>query len=90
MALIIDIETTGLPNRKGLKFGVNPSYLDNTKYDNCRIVQISYMLCDNTLEKIQLTDNIITVDFNIPNSNFYGISNHISINLALLALYYRV
>ena len=59
MALIIDIETTGLPNRKGLKFGENPSYLDNNKYDSCRIVQISYMLCDNKLEKIKLNDNII-------------------------------
>jgi len=83
MALIIDIETTGLPNRKGLKFGENPSYLDNTKYDSCRIVQISYMLCDNKLEKIQLNDNIIKVNFNIPNSNFHGISNEISINLGI-------
>lgn len=83
MALIIDIETTGLPNRNGLKFGENPSYLDNTKYDSCRIVQISYMLCDNKLEKIQLNDNIIKVNFNIPNSNFHGISNEISINLGI-------
>uniref|UniRef100_A0A6C0H8S5 Exonuclease domain-containing protein n=1 Tax=viral metagenome TaxID=1070528 RepID=A0A6C0H8S5_9ZZZZ len=41
------------------------------------------MLCDNILEKIQLTDNIIKVDFNIPNSDFHGISNQISINLGI-------
>ena len=80
MALIIDIETTGLPNRKELKFGEYPLYSDNTKYDNCRIVQISYMLCDNKLEKIEMNDYIIKVNFNIPNSNFHGITNKISIN----------
>ena len=41
------------------------------------------MLCDNKLEKIQLNDNIIKVNFNIPNSNFHGISNEISINLGI-------
>ena len=65
MALIIDIETTGLPNRKELKFGEYPLYSDNTKYDNCRIVQISYMLCDNKLEKIEMNDYIIKVNFNL-------------------------
>ena len=79
MALIIDIETIGLPNRKGLKFGENPLYSDNTKYDSCRMVQISYMLCNNKLEEIEMNDNIIKVNFNIPNSNFHGISNEISI-----------
>ena len=79
MALIIDIETTGLPNRKELKFGEYPLYSDNTKYDNCRIVQISYMLCDNKLEKIEMNDYIIKVNFNIPNINFHGITNKISI-----------
>ena len=83
MALIIDIETTGLPNRTGLKFDVNPLYSNNTKYDSCRIVQISYILCDNKLEKIELSDDIIKVNFNIPNSNIHGINNEISINLGI-------
>ncbi len=73
------IETTGLPNNQGLKFGENPSYQDNNKYDNCRIVQISYMLCNSKLEQIELNDFIIKVNFDIQNSNYHNITNEISI-----------
>ena len=40
MALIIDVETTGLPVR-----GKNPYYKNLDTYENCRIVQLSYMIC---------------------------------------------
>ncbi len=38
MALIIDVETTGLPVR-----GKNPYYKNLEAYENCRIVQLSYL-----------------------------------------------
>ena len=80
MALIIDIETTGLPCRTGLTWGKNPSYTDNDKYKTCRMVQFSYMLCNEQLDEIESKNFIIKVDFKIPNSNFHGITDEISKN----------
>jgi DNA polymerase-3 subunit alpha len=79
MALIIDIETTGLPDREGLKFGQYPDYTQLNKYDNSRIVQFSMMICNENFEQIELCDFIIKADnFNITNSSFHGITNEIS------------
>ena len=78
MALIIDVETTGLPNITGLEFNNFNLYKDINKYNNCRIVQLSNMLCNDKLEEIELNDYIIKVNFNISNSNFHNITNEIS------------
>lgn len=79
MALIIDVETIGLPQRGTLPFGENPPYNQLNKYDGARMVQLSMMLCDEYLEQIEMFDFIIKRDgFNIENSNFHGITNEIS------------
>jgi len=79
MALILDIETSGLPNRIGLSFGHNPFYKDVNKYNDCRIVQISYILCDKNFNLISNNTYIIKpTDFTIKNSQFHGITNEIS------------
>jgi len=79
MSLIIDVETTGLPIRNGLPYGVNPPYEKLNLYDNARIVQISMMLCNENFEQIELKDFIIKADnFSINNSSFHGITNEIS------------
>lgn len=79
MALIIDVETTGLPNRNGLKYGEYPPYEILDLYDSSRIVQISMMVCNENLEQIELVDFIIKAeDFTINNSSFHGITNEIS------------
>lgn len=81
MALIIDVETIGLPDRDGLPYGEYHSYEKLSKYDSCRIVQISLMLCNENFEKIELKDFIVKTDgFTIGNSDFHGITNEISEN----------
>jgi len=84
MSLIIDVETTGLPIRNGLPYGVNPPYEELNLYNNARIVQISMMLCNEKLEQIELKDFIIKADnFSINNSSFHGITNEISENYGI-------
>jgi len=79
MALIIDVETTGLPEHGSLPFGENPPYNQLNKYESARMVQISMMLCNENLEQVEMLDFIIKTDgFNIENSNFHGITNSIS------------
>ena len=78
MSLIIDIETTGLPKRFNDKYY---PYTELDKYNSSRIVQISFMLCNERLENIDLKDFIVKRDnFLISNSQFHGITNDISTN----------
>ena len=76
--IIIDTETTGLPVR-------HSDYRDLEKYDNARIVQLSYMICDETtMQEIAMKDFIIKAnDFDIKNTEFHGITNEISTNEGL-------
>lgn len=71
--LIIDTETTGLNNL--------PPYFKTNLYDNCRLVQLTMLLFDSNFNKELLEDYIINTEnrFNIPNSEFHGISNEISL-----------
>jgi DNA polymerase III epsilon subunit-like protein len=79
MAMILDLETTGLPARAGLPFGVSPPYSIVHKYDTCRIVQMSYMLCDSVYENTTMRDFIVKPSgFRIPNSTFHGITDEIA------------
>lgn len=85
MKLIFDIETTGLPNLNGYKFGSFPCpYQELSKYDSSRIVSISMMLVDDQYEEIDFYDYIVKRDnFNIPNSHFHGITNEKSDSLGV-------
>jgi DNA polymerase III epsilon subunit-like protein len=79
MALIIDVETTGFPQRGGLPYGQHPPFEMLTMYDSSRIVQISMMLCDDKFEQVELKDFIVKSDgFTIGNSSFHGITNEMS------------
>lgn len=44
--VFIDLETSGLPQRDERNSWKIPHYRDLTKYNSCRIIQISAMLCD--------------------------------------------
>jgi DNA polymerase III epsilon subunit-like protein len=72
--IIVDVETSGLP------IGRNAHYQDLTKYENARIVQISYMICDRyTLEEKEIRDHVIKADgFSIDNHQFHWVTNEIS------------
>ena len=79
MALIIDVETIGLPLRDGLPYGQNPSHEKLLNYDPARVVQVSMMLCNEHFEEVEFKDFIVKSDgFIINNSNFHGITNEIS------------
>ena len=78
MMLIINVETSGLPDIPKLEINNFTLYKDSNKYNNCRIIQICNMLCNDKLEKLELNDYIIKVNFNIPNSYFHNITNEIS------------
>jgi DNA polymerase-3 subunit alpha len=85
MYLIIDVETTGLPNKHGLTRKQFPDYQELHRYDNCRVVQLSMMLCDDQLKCIKLEDFIVKpVDFSIDNPEFHGITNEIAQHNGLL------
>lgn len=77
MALIFDIETTGLPIY--VSYGIYHSYTDISKYNDCRLVQISMMLCDSKLINTGITSYIIKPEnFKICNSQIHGITNDIA------------
>jgi DNA polymerase III epsilon subunit-like protein len=78
MALIIDVETTGLPKCDNLSFGQLPSYEDLSSYEGARVVQVSMMLCNEHFEEIEFNDYVVKADFIIGNSSFHGITNEIS------------
>ena len=75
MALFIDTETNGLPNAKNLnlKWGDYPFYKLLDRYNNARIVQLSYMITDNQFKQLELIDHIIKRDnYDIKNSEFHS------------------
>ena len=74
MALIFDTETNGLPICvQG--YGFFPIYSDLTKYNNARVVQVSYIITDNNYNKLEESDTIIKADnFKIENHRFHGIT----------------
>jgi len=85
MKLIFKIATNGLPDRSGLLWGKEPNYTENSKYSSCRIVQISYLLCDDSYEIVEQKTYIIkATNFKIENSEFHGITDNISENNGIL------
>jgi len=62
---IFDTETTGLPKSRG--FGNFYDYTDSAKYDSSRLVQIAWMICDDTGDvKVERTHIICPDGFTIP------------------------
>lgn len=74
---MFDLETTGLPSREGLRFGEYHDYTDLSRYEQARVVQVSYMVCDEALEPISMHDAVIDSrgDFSITNSHIHGITD---------------
>ena len=72
--LIFDTETNGLPICvQG--YGFFPIYSDLTKYNNARVVQVSYIITDSFYKKLEESDTIIKADnFKIENHQFHGIT----------------
>lgn len=74
--IIIDVETTGLPETKGFNSYYSPSELN--RYDGSRIVQLSYAVRDETGE-VQFKDSyVIPNGFVIRNEKFHGVSNELA------------
>ena len=77
-SLILDTETTGLPDCRGLRFSEYPEYTDLEKYDSSRVIQISYITTDKQYNYISDSDIIIKSEVSIDNHEFHGITNEIS------------
>lgn len=81
MSLIIDTETTGLPDSKNMRWGEYPNYKLTEKYDGARIVQLSFIQTDKKYNSIDLQDYVIKREgFNITNCEFHSITDEISDN----------
>lgn len=76
MYLIYDLETTGLPLTES--FNKFYPFIDNSKYDSSRIVQIAWKIVGKSpqFKAMQFRNYVIKRDgFNIRNSEFHGITN---------------
>lgn len=72
--MFIDLETTGLPLKN--KFNKFYSPRDFIHYDNCRIVEIAYIICALNGDIIKTVTSLIKpTDFTITNSNIHGITH---------------
>lgn len=81
MYLFIDTETNGLPDMTNIKYGNYPIFTNIDKYNTARIIQLSFMLCDENLKELEMHDYIIKREnFEINNFEFHGITNDISDN----------
>lgn len=72
--LIVDTETNGIPSLLG--FNSYYSYKNIDKYNNARIVQLSWLVCNQDEQILEDHDYIIRpFNFKIENSNIHGITN---------------
>lgn len=83
--LFFDVETNGLPrftepDEGGWKGNRYPPISDLSAYDTCRVVQLSYLICQfPSMEEISRHDSIIKcTDFPIENSHIHRITTEIS------------
>lgn len=75
--MVIDVETTGFPEK--INFYKYYDYKDIKKYDNSRIVQIAWSLCDTDGKIHKLANYIIKPNgFTINNSEYHKITNEIA------------
>lgn len=56
---VIDIETTGLPECGRLLSGDYTSYRDFSKFDSCRLVQLSWLILDAELNELERQSYIV-------------------------------
>lgn len=81
MYLFIDTETNGLPDMTNIKYGNYPIFTNINKYNTARIIQLSFMLCDENLNELEMHDYVIKREnFEINNFEFHGITNEKSDN----------
>lgn len=70
--IILDTETTGIPEKN--RFGEYFSYKDIQKYDNSRVIQLSYQCVDINFNKVYDRNYLIKGVDEIKNSDIHGIS----------------
>jgi DNA polymerase III epsilon subunit-like protein len=71
LSLVFDLETTGLP----LRMNVEPFRLDN--YNNCRVIEIGYVIVDVDKGKVVKKVNHLTTHdtfIDVKNSDIHGIT----------------
>jgi DNA polymerase III epsilon subunit-like protein len=77
MYLIIDTETTGLPQTRGFDKWYSPE--KHEYYDSARLVQIAWKMLDENFEEVLSHNFIVKRDgFTIENSQFHGVTNEMT------------
>jgi DNA polymerase III epsilon subunit-like protein len=77
ISLILDIETTGIPERNGYCY-YSPKLLKY--YDNSRIIEIAYVIISNEMKILEKKSSLIIPDnFEIENSKIHGITKKMCI-----------
>ena len=77
MRLVLDTETTGLPDREGLQWGQSHPYSDVERYKSCRLVQLCMIVTDDAFNPLEKYNWIIDLGVHIPNPEFHGITDAI-------------
>lgn len=71
--MIIDVETTGFPTRKGYDLYYDPKETEN--YDTSRVIEIAYAVCTYNGNIIKKYNELVFPDgFKIENSHIHGIT----------------
>ena len=77
-SLILDIETTGFPERNGYCY-YSPKLVKY--YDTSRIIEIAYAIIDTEMNVLEKTSSLVIPDnFEIENSKFHGITKKMCID----------
>lgn len=77
-SLILDIETTGFPERNGYCY-YSPKLVKH--YDNSRIIEIAYAIIDDEMNVlIKVSSLVIPDNFEIENTEFHGITKKMCID----------
>lgn len=73
--LVLDIETTGLPPTIGFDKYINPK--EYNMYNNCRVIEIAYIIYDRNYNEIKRYSTLIKPDgYDINNSYIHGITHN--------------
>ena len=79
LTMVLDVETTGFPDKLGFYGYYN--YTNTSKYDNARIIQLSWGLYDDIGNLLKLVDLIVKPNgFIIKNDDIHGITNEFANN----------
>jgi hypothetical protein len=77
LRIVLDTETTGLPDRVGLQWGQTHPYTAIERYNSCRLVQLCIVVTDEAFVTKEKFNWIIDAGVHVPNPEFHGVTDAI-------------